>query len=154
MFEGRDWAAVAGASDECLDRLRSAFPVPLPDGLFRLLAFSNGGEGPVSDLPCYIYLYPVDEIIEMKSKYPHLPTNYPGFIFFGSSGGGSWVALDTREGPPYKIVVTDLIAPPEMAIEVAPDFDAFLEMMGYEDEVGQEELRRLRNIPFRDLKDD
>jgi hypothetical protein len=133
MFEGRRWQGEAGAADDELDRLRATMPVALPDSFYQLLSWSNGGEGPLSRHPCYFSLFPVEEILDIFLKDELIRERFPGLIFFGNSAGSSYLAFDTRSAPPFRIVTTELLANLDELIDVAPDFDAFLDLVGYRD---------------------
>jgi hypothetical protein len=57
---------------------------------------------------------------------------FPTFMFFGNNGGLEPIAFDLRVGPPLPIVMTDRVAGPESAEEIAPDMAAFIEAIGLE----------------------
>jgi hypothetical protein len=54
----REWQGTDGVSPQLLKRLRKVMPADLPPEYFQLLAFSNGGEGP---LPAEPYNFCLDE---------------------------------------------------------------------------------------------
>lgn len=57
--------------------------------------------------------------------------NAPGFLGFGSSGGGEMLALDARGSKPWKVVMIPFIPmQAEDAIVIAADFRVFLQSMG------------------------
>ena len=87
MLEGRDWFSVSGAAAEELSRLRAAVPDDLPERYLELLAFSNGGEGPLPSQPhnlCSDAAGTVAETIEGKN---HGQANLQGFLIIGGNGG-------------------------------------------------------------------
>lgn len=129
----RKWSAEKGASAGALARLRNAAPVVLPETYYALLAFSNGGEGELAERPLWFQLYPAEIALKefergMADKF------FPGFVFFGSSGGGEGVAFDARHSAPWPIVSIDRtnIDRRESVRLVAADFDRFLELVGVE----------------------
>ena len=129
----RKWRAEEGASAEALTRLRNAAPVVLPETYYALLAFSNGGEGELAEQPLWFQLYPAEAALkEFESGLED--ENFPGFVFFGSSGGGECLAFDARHSAPWPIVSIDMvnIDLEESVWLVAPDFDHFLELVGVE----------------------
>src|SRR5262249_25093877 len=62
----REWRGTDGASPELLERLRKVMPADLPPEYFQLLAFSNGGEGP---LPVEPYNFCLDEAEYAAKQY-------------------------------------------------------------------------------------
>jgi hypothetical protein len=48
MLDGKDWQKRPRASGMALKRLASADPFPLPESYIEFLAYSDGGEGPLS----------------------------------------------------------------------------------------------------------
>lgn len=127
----RIWNRKPGASLKEMDALRRASPVELPESYFQLLAFSNGGEGPLSVEPFYFVLdelqYTVDGIAQ--NRYEEF---FPGFVVFGSNGGGAYVAFDIRGSAPWPIVHIDMcnIDLEESVWPLAKDFDLFLLLIG------------------------
>jgi hypothetical protein len=107
-------------------------PVALPDNFYQLLSWSNGGEGPLSRLPYRLLLLSVEEILEIFLNDEFTRDCFPGLVFFGTNGGGAYLAFETRTAPPFPIVAIDLLANLDEMIDVAPDFDAFLDLVGYQ----------------------
>lgn len=130
MLKGRDWIAVAGATPDEIAALRSVAPIPLPEAYVSLLAFSNGGEGPLPDQPCYFCLYPALEVaqIEREGAFHEF---FPGLFVIGGNGGGEAVAIDTAEVG-YRIVHFDMVNIDlgESVEPLAANFDAFVELIG------------------------
>ncbi len=130
---GRNWLRREGARPEALQRLRSLSPVDLPEAYYQLMAFSNGGEGPISKQPYYFQLDPV----EWASEALHRGLEdefFPGFIIFGSNGGGEYIAFDVRGPPPWPIVALDMTNATleESLLPIASNFDEFLDLVGVE----------------------
>jgi hypothetical protein len=127
----RVWNREPGASIAQLNALRRASPVELPETYFQLLAFSNGGEGPLAVQPLYFMLYDVQYAEDgiNQHKYDEF---FPGFVIFGSNGGGEYIAFDTRGSTPWPIVFIDMcnIDLEESVSQLAADFDVFLGLIG------------------------
>lgn len=129
MLDGRDWYRGPAASPDTLSELRKVAPPGLPESYIGLLEFSDGGEGPLPVTPYNLCLDPARTVIEgIHGRSP----DYVGFLIFGGNGGGEYLAFDLRGAAPWPIVAVDMIAGPESAELVAPDFDAFLDLVGTE----------------------
>ena len=127
----REWHRVAGAPLEEVSKLRSAAPASLPDSYFDLLAWSNGGEGPLGKQPLYFQLDPVDVAIGTFSRGLD-DEFFSGFLMIGSNGGGEYIAFDVRGSAPWPIVSLDMTNTnlAESVQPVAEDFDTFLSLVG------------------------
>lgn len=134
MLEGRDWFGVSGATTEELSRLRAAAPDDLPVRYLNLLAFSNGGEGPLAINPYNLCLDAAETVADTIGSKNHGQADLQGFLVFGGSGGGEYLAFDTRSGAPWPIVMIDMVAGGGSAEIIAPDFDAFYDRIGVEAE--------------------
>ena len=132
MLQGRDWFAAPAAKAEVLEQLRQITPVELPRSYISLLAFSDGGEGPLPASPYTLCLDPAGEVIEAVRSGR---TGSDGFLVFGGNGGGEYLAFDVRGQMPWPVVVIDMVAGSETAETVAPDFDSFLGMIGREADI-------------------
>jgi hypothetical protein len=134
MLEGRDWFAVSGAAATELSRLRAVAPPDLPTRYLDLLTFSNGGEGPLSSQPYNLCLDAAGTVVEAIESANHGQADLRGFLIIGGSGGGEYIAFDTRSGAPWAIVAIDMVAGGGSAEVIAPDFDAFYDRIGVEAE--------------------
>lgn len=134
MLEGRDWHTKCGAPPEELAQLRESAPESLPSQYLDLLAFSNGGEGPLAVNPFYLQLDPATVVADTIRSENHGQDDLEGFLIIGSNGGGEYVAFDTRGGTPWPIVAIDMVAGGDSAMVIAPDFDAFYDRIGLEAE--------------------
>jgi hypothetical protein len=63
----------------------------------------------------------------------HGESDFNGFLIFGSSGAGEYLAFDMRQGLPWPVVTIDMIAGSGSAEKVAPNFDDFLSLVGVAD---------------------
>jgi hypothetical protein len=132
VFEGREWFAVPAAPREMLDELRQVAPVELPASYYQLLAFSDGGEGPLPLNPFNLCLDASNQVTEAIRTKNYGQPDLAGFIVFGGNGGGELLAFDVRGAAPWPIVTIDLVVGAASAEQVAPDFDAFMELIGRE----------------------
>lgn len=129
MLHDRDWSAAPAADAEVLERLRQISPVELPASYLNLLAFSDGGEGPLPASPYTLCLDPAAEVIEAIRTGR---TGSDGFLTFGGNGGGESIAFDIRGHEPWPVVAIDMVGGSGTADTLAADFDAFSEMIGRE----------------------
>lgn len=134
MLDGRDWFAVKGAVAEELARLRAIAPDGLPTRYLNLLAFSNGGEGPLPSQPYNLCLDAAGAVAETIEGENQGQTDLRGFLIIGSNGGGEYIAFDTRSGTPWPVVTIDMVAGGGSAEIIAPDFDTFYDRIGVEQE--------------------
>lgn len=132
MLKGREWSRVSGASAEDLALLRATVPADLPARYLDLLAFSNGGEGPLAVQPYNVCLDPAVTVAESIAGENNIQADLQGFLIFGSNGGGEYLAFDTRTEAPWPVVFIDMVAGGESAEVIAVDFDAFYDWVGVE----------------------
>lgn len=131
MLEGREWHQVEGASAAALAQLRTIAPVELPESYFSLLAFSNGGEGPLPVQPLWLCLDPAEEVAG-TAQAGTLRDFFPNLFVIGGNGGGEAIAFDLRAGEPYPVVAFDMANADlaESVRQIAPSFDAALDLIG------------------------
>jgi hypothetical protein len=129
----RVWYKFPGASREALQELRANVGVELPDEYYDLLAFSNGGEGPLSVSPYNFCLDSAEDATKYKvtKSYEEF---FPGFFVFGGNGGGEYIAFDLRGSKPWPVVAIDMtnINLSESVQLIAIDFPSFLALVGME----------------------
>jgi hypothetical protein len=127
----REWHPAHAASATALADLRRVAPAGLPATYLELLAFSNGGEGPLPVDPFNLCLYSAEEGIEIERQGSYREF-FPEFFVIGGSGGGEAIALDVREAEPWPVVYFDTtnIDLQESVQPLAPDFDSFIAMIG------------------------
>jgi len=53
--------------------------------------------------PCYCQLWPAEEVLTSHAEY-EVSQYAPGFLAFGSSGGGELFAFDVRESGSFPVV--------------------------------------------------
>jgi hypothetical protein len=129
----RDWHAVEGASEPAIERLLKAVPRQLPASYLALLRTTNGGEGPLARQPYYFQLDSAEVVAEAAESKQH-EEFFPGFVVIGSNGAGEFIALDARTSGPLAVVAIDMtnIDLDESVLPIAPDFDAFIDLIGIE----------------------
>ncbi len=131
MIDGQ-WHGVSGASQEALARLREVAPQVLPEQYYQLLAFSNGGEGPLEVMPLILVLDSAQCAADPENIAFHEQT-LPGLFVFGSNGVGDFMAFDLRgPAPPWPVVWFSAIEPQESIQVIAADFAQFMARVGKE----------------------
>jgi hypothetical protein len=78
-----------------MDAVQMHFKVTFPADYRAFMAESNGAEGSVGE-HSYLVLWPVEDMIPLNEAYA-VHEFAPGLILFGSDGGGTAYAFDTRE---------------------------------------------------------
>ena len=119
------------ASSAAIDELKVCSPVSLPSSFIELLLHSNGGEWSLPVQPLNLCLNSVEEIIRTISELTH-EEHFPGFLVFGSNGGGVYTAIDHRGNEPWAVVALDACNSniSESRTEIASNFDRFVELIG------------------------
>ena len=116
------WSTSPAASDAAIEALLGQSPWPLPDDYIRYLRSSNGGEGEIDVQPCYCQIWPAEDVLTFHAEY-QVPEYAPGFLAFGSSGGGELIAFDMRETGRFPVVSLPCIGlSPSEAMPVAGSF--------------------------------
>lgn len=130
----RIWSKHPGASTEALAALRNTVGVGLPDEYFDLLAFSNGGEGPLPVPPYNFCLDSAEDAARLKREKTY-DESFPGFFVIGGNGSGEYIAFDLRGSEPRRVVALDMtnIDLDESVQPIAPNFSAFLTLVGLDE---------------------
>ncbi len=130
----RFWRPAPPASEASLARLRKLSPVELPQSYLDLLAFCDGGEGPLPVEPLWFQLDPADVIADAIKHRQHT-AGFPGFIVIGSNAGSEYIALDVRGSSPWPVVAIDMTNGKldESIHPISPSFDSFLALIGQTD---------------------
>jgi len=84
----------AAGSRDALDRVASQLEVRLPADYVEFMVSANGGEGPVGEAS-YLVLWPAEELASANEGYG-VAEFAPGLVLFGSDGGDTAYAFDTR----------------------------------------------------------
>ncbi|MBD8494915.1 SMI1/KNR4 family protein [Pseudomonas syringae] len=126
------WYGVCGASQVALAALREAAPQGLPEEYFQLLAFSNGGEGPLHVRPLILVLDSAQCAADPE-RIAFYAQTLPGLFVFGSNGVGDFIAFDLRgASPPWPVVWFDAVEPEDSIQLIAADFVQFMAWVGKE----------------------
>jgi len=126
------WDREEPATAKALEALAEAAPVDLPEEYLELLLHSNGGEGNLGVDPGWFRLWAAERVMEHNSGYGVLQY-LPGFLAFGSSGGGELLAFDCRGDKPWAVVMVPAATlAEEDVIRIARDFAAFADALGRE----------------------
>jgi hypothetical protein len=126
------WERASPAEESCVASLSGAFGKPLPQDFLTFLKLSNGGEGELGVWPGWFIIWAAETVPERNKAY-EVADRYPGFVAFGSNGGGEMLAFDLRCAGTCPIVALPFIGlDVEEAMPVAPDFSAFVKQLGRE----------------------
>jgi hypothetical protein len=88
------WERHPPAEPAVIASIAAALPAVPPDYL-AFLALTDGGEGELGLDPGWFQLWPAAEVVELNAAY-EIDAFLPGFIGFGSSGGGELLAFSPR----------------------------------------------------------
>ncbi|HEU6450555.1 MAG TPA: SMI1/KNR4 family protein [Gemmatimonadaceae bacterium] len=127
---GPEWTREEPASEEAVALLAAELP-QLPPDYLAFLKLSNGGEGELGVEPGWFALWRAEEVAEMNAEY-QVPEFLPGFVGFGSNGGGEMLAFGAtpeRLGRVYAVPFIPMEA--EEALELAPDFATLVRAFGH-----------------------
>jgi cell wall assembly regulator SMI1 len=91
-----DFAALPPASEEALRTAERDIGTILPDDYRLFLLEHNGGDGFIGDN--YLILWRAEELSKFNDGY-EVSKYAPGFLVFGSTGGGDGFAFDMRTSP-------------------------------------------------------
>jgi hypothetical protein len=127
----REWFSQPPASGEAVEAMRRLENVELPLAYLQLLAFSNGGEGPLPVQPWNFCLDPA-EVASQNWREQTFAEFFPGFFVFGSNGAGELFAFDLRVANPWPVVALDSANCDlrDTVLSVAKNFDAFMGVLG------------------------
>jgi len=114
------------ASEEDVQTAEDGLGMQLPADHRTFLLKHDGGEGFVGKH--YLILWKAAELVKFNEGY-EVETYAPGFIMFGSTGGGDGFAFDTRTSP-YRVMQVPFIGMSlEDGFHVADSFDELLQRM-------------------------
>jgi hypothetical protein len=83
-----------GADENALGQMSSSLGISLPADYVEFLRSTNGAEGPVGE-QSYVSVWPVEEVKVLNDEYA-VSEFAPGLLLFGSDGGDTGYAFDTR----------------------------------------------------------
>jgi cell wall assembly regulator SMI1 len=121
-----DFNALPPASAEALQTAEQAIGKTLPDDYKSFLLEHNGGEGFIGEH--YLILWKVEVLSDFNDGY-EISKYAPGFIVFGSNGGGDGFAFDTRTSP-YRVMQVPFVGmSADDGFRVAENFNELLTRM-------------------------
>lgn len=122
------WRSGAPAAPEVVEMLAQRYP-GLPAEYLAFLRAEDGSEGDLGVEPGWVQLWPAADV-PVRNEVYEVAEWLPGFLGFGSNGGGELLAFDTRTEP-WRICMVPFIPMEEAeAIEIAPDFAALARLFG------------------------
>ena len=121
-----DFSAQRGATEQVLQTAEQALSTPLPADYRNFLLRSNGGEGFIGK-HCLI-LWRAEELFQFNRDY-QVDEYAPGFLMFGSDGGGDGFAFDKRTSPFRVMEVPFIGMNVNDAFFIADSFTRMLERM-------------------------
>jgi len=83
-----------GADEHALSQMSSSLGVGLPADYLAFLRSTNGAEGAIGE-KSYVSVWPVEEVKLLNDEYA-VKEFAPGLLLFGSDGGDTAYAFDTR----------------------------------------------------------
>lgn len=114
--------------------LESAFP-GLPDAYLAQVREDDSAEGDLAVDPGWIAFWPAADVARHNAGY-RVSEFLPGFLGFGSNGGGELLAFDTRAHP-WRVCMIPFIPMDETeAVEIAPDFETLSRHFGRHSKAG------------------
>jgi hypothetical protein len=117
-------AARGGASEQELAEAERELDVELPTDYRAVMLRCDGGEADFGST--WISLWQVRDLAE-RNEGLKVAEFAPGFIYFGSDGGGEGYAWDLRvHGEPVYVVLPFVSPEADAAITCGNTFDAFL----------------------------
>jgi len=130
MLESKDWSARDGASPGALEQLVAAAPFELPLAYLEFLATSNGGEGPLSEQPCWLILDSAEEVCKTETNGV-FHTHFPDLFVFGGNGASELFAFARDEKGAVSVVYFDMFNTDlsESVVNIAPSFDRLMEYL-------------------------
>src|SRR6476661_218013 len=91
------WHRGAPGDPAVIDALARRFPA-LPMEYLAFMRAEDGSQGDLAVEPGWIQLWPTAEVEELNDGY-EIASFLPGFLGFGSNGGGELFAFDMRVTP-------------------------------------------------------
>lgn len=121
----KTWFRNEGASMAALQALADAVEVALPKEYLELLAFSNGGEGP---LPAPFHNLCLDdaESAAEPGRVELFKSLFPGWFVFGGDGGDELHAFDLTGAQPWPVIRFDGIDPEGSVEDGTESFVSFM----------------------------
>jgi SMI1/KNR4 family protein SUKH-1 len=125
LTQGMELAAPA--PDALIASVEQDLGTKLPREYVEFLRRCNGAEGPIGEC-AYLVLWPVQNLKKLNVEY-QVHEYAPGFLLFGSDGGGEAFAFDYTSKHARVVQIPFIGMDPNAAEGVSDSFDAFLRQM-------------------------
>lgn len=122
----REFSANPPADSRAIKEFEALSHVQLPQDYVCFLRKMNGGEGEFGE--AYFKLWSLKLIVENNKGYK-VEEFWPGFLAFGSDGGGEAFGFDLRTAAKEIVAIPFVSVGWRDSIRVAPTFTTFLEAM-------------------------
>jgi hypothetical protein len=119
-----------GVSAAAISACETDLGLKLPNEYVEFLKLSDGGEGFIGEN--YIILWSCDELPQLNRSYK-VEQFLPGFLIFGSDGGGEAYGYDTRTDSLKIVQVPFVVMNWDDARPMGTSFNAFLERIFHSD---------------------
>ncbi|MBE2294118.1 MAG: SMI1/KNR4 family protein [Phycisphaerales bacterium] len=113
-----------GASSKAITELEKKLLIQLPADYQTFMEQSNGAEG-IIGTEGYLSLWPIEEIADLNNEYS-VTEFAPGLVIFGSDGGDTAYAFDTKKSPPEIVTVPFIGMDLKEVKDYATTFNEFL----------------------------
>lgn len=124
--DAAQWQRKAGADASVIQALVEAMPA-LPIDYLEFLSACNGGAGELAFDPGWFQLWPAEEVASQNAGYG-VTELLPGFLAFGSNGGGEMLAFDAA-GAVYAVPFIPMSV--AEAQRIAPNFLDLVRAFGH-----------------------
>ncbi len=122
----REFSANPPADQQAIEEFEAQVRIQLPHDYVSFLRKMNGGEGNFGE--AYLSMWNIDWSVKCH-KFNVAEDNWPGFLAFGSDGGGEQFGFDLRADAKEIVAFPYVSTGWEDSIRVAPTFTTFLEVM-------------------------
>ncbi len=129
-MQGKSWQGNSGASKAAVEKLASIAPINLPKSYLEFLCKHNGGQGPIKVQPCWLVLYPAEEVLEIEASGVYQEF-FKDYFVIGGNGGGEAIAFTEDQQGRICVVYFDTtnIDLAESVEFLASSFEVFLEQI-------------------------
>lgn len=93
----KDMKLGEGTTREAVLAVQEQLGVEFPDDYVDFMIETNGGVGDVRGA-AWVWILPIEELIQANEEY-EIPELFPGYVLFGSDGGGEAYAFNSRSRP-------------------------------------------------------
>lgn len=115
------------ADEKEIKELENTLGYTLPIEYREFMLYSNGAEGELG-AESYLVIWPIEDIISLNEAY-NVSQYTPGILYFGSDGGDTAYAFDTRNEAKTIIEIPFISIHIEDARFCAADFYEFIKIL-------------------------